>query len=332
MPLGSEPSGISTVQGDDVGILIDALDTGVSASFPAFADNITASCGVSGDCHTVLDYSLERYAVSSCTSGGGDPSLYMNCVVEDHSAHSTIEPVDPLDTSVLQVRFTTPAQEVMDTYWGRIVAVSSVQPGLGPYYSEWFKYYIDSYPRCNEAILDEPGDNKPGYSQPISIGPDGVASDTTFEEFSNNICPEFCYRAGETCGSITYEVLCRRKSDGGQTYSDPTVSFEFGLAFVRDTSPSTDPVTYEAVFSSSAASVIGEEFACIVQGTLDISGDTKRTNEFDIQFTPCNNPEVSCSLINYWTDDISLVVDTFTGHPGISISVFQDPATVGFNY
>ena len=63
---GEEPTGIVTKDGVVAGIVIDVLSTNSSAPFLAFKDNLTAECGVYGDCTYMLWYEVEKYKCADC--------------------------------------------------------------------------------------------------------------------------------------------------------------------------------------------------------------------------------------------------------------------------
>ena len=127
--------------------------------------------------------------------------------------------VTPGDSTVLTLETQSAFTEIRSEYRARIKAVSTVAPSAPPNYSDWFLTLVDNAPACGSANLKASGANKPEYSADIPIGIP-TTSDTTFTEFENDICPDFCY-LGDSCGFVTHEIQCRNETRGDIDYIDP---------------------------------------------------------------------------------------------------------------
>ena len=140
--------------------------------------------------------------------------------------------------------------------------------------------------------------NLPGYAGRLAHGVSN-ASPTTFVEFSNDICPEYCYDPDRQCPAANYQVLCREGS-ALTVACDPSPNPELGdptLVDITSTSvQSTSAPAYETLITASTADVFFRDYFCAVEGTLN--GNSLQTCEFAVNFEYCSEPAVCEKVVH----------------------------------
>jgi hypothetical protein len=157
--------------------------------FPFFEDSSTALCSVGEDCEQYLTYSLEwkkccdddgTNCDDTCTGTGWSPTWIAQPDIT-RNADQTFS-------------FESQTASTVMKYKARIVAQSSYDvAGANKAYSDEFTYWHDGYPQCSTATLNAAeAANVPGFDNKLTFNVDNTG-ETTFAEFGNDICPEFCY-------------------------------------------------------------------------------------------------------------------------------------------
>ena len=229
-----------------------------SDPFPRFPDALTADCATTCDCSQYQTYSLE---VSDC-SGCSDEDLCDDSCAGAWTEIAT-DSAFTYSSSLGTTTFQSPAVARWGKFKAQILATSTYHTnGEAPAVSDAFSYWLDGQPACDQAsLLPVDSTNVPAYYDRLYFDYE-APSDTPFEDYGNDICPEYCYDPDRQCDPNVYEILCTE--DAAVPPDDPSL---LDISLVRTQLASSGDPYYDTVIYSDLTNVFFRSFDCLVSGT-----------------------------------------------------------------